>query len=99
MIHLKQGEEHKTKDYCCVCIMNKICDIDDLRKKLPSTPLAVLQKTPIRVLHRRTMATRQKTIHELTLDAVNVPSPEGKLFFATYSENDLVLYDFTSKLN
>lgn len=77
MISLKQGEEHKTKDYCCVCIVKKVCDIDDLKKMLPSTPLTLLQKTPIRVLHRRTVATRPKIIHELTLEGVNVPSPQG----------------------
>ncbi len=78
LLNLKKGEEQKTKAYCCLCVMKKKCDIDDLRQKLPETPLVIQQKTPIRVLHRRTVATRPKTIHTLSVESVNTAPPEGK---------------------
>lgn len=78
LLNLKKGEEHKTKDYCCVCVVNKKHSIDYLRSKIPPMPLVIQQKTPIRVLHRRTAAVRPKTIHQLTIDPADIEPPEGK---------------------
>lgn len=63
-----QGEtEEKVKYYGCLC-WNKeeITSQDDLERRLcPVLPLQLKQKTPIRVLHRRTNAIRVR--HVLTL--------------------------------
>lgn len=77
MLNLKTGEEHKTKSYCCVCLVKKKYSIEYLRSRIPSLPLVIEQKTPIRVLHRRTVATRSKTIHDLTIDPAIINAPTG----------------------
>lgn len=77
MLNLKTGEEHKTKGYCCVCLVKKKYSIEYLRSRIPSLPLVIEQKTPIRVLHRRTVATRSKTIHDLTIDPAIINAPTG----------------------
>ena len=77
MLNLKKGEETKTKNYCCVCVIGKKMTIEDIRSKFPAEEFTIQQKTPIRVLHRRTLATRAKVIHKLTVNSVNVTCPKG----------------------
>lgn len=62
---LKEGEEMKTKIYQCICFtLESITDeqISDLNR---IKDLKILQKTPIRVLHRRPLAIRTKIIHSV----------------------------------
>lgn len=96
MINLKKGEEHKMKEYSCVCLVKNTCNIDDLRKQIPETPLQIQQKTPIRVLHRRTVATRPKTIHTLTIHNVKIKPPQGeiKVFIFTKLIKKLFFFSF-----
>ncbi|KDO35186.1 hypothetical protein SPRG_00032 [Saprolegnia parasitica CBS 223.65] len=68
---LQSGADSKRKTYCCVvwtsgvltpervAILNGICD------------LRVGQKTPVRVLHRRTLLTRPKVIHDASVELLN----------------------------
>ncbi|XP_065211328.1 tRNA pseudouridine synthase Pus10 isoform X2 [Planococcus citri] len=72
MVHLKSGEESKTKDYCAVCFVETRDNYENLVKKLPSEPFTIQQKTPLRVLHRRTVATREKTIYSLNAQLLNI---------------------------
>uniref|UniRef100_T1IET3 tRNA pseudouridine(55) synthase n=1 Tax=Rhodnius prolixus TaxID=13249 RepID=T1IET3_RHOPR len=74
---LKDGEEMKTKDYNALCVLLGRVDsqnnpkeycIEDCLQKINSiqTPLVIDQATPVRVLHRRALAIRQKTIHTMS---------------------------------
>ena len=77
MVHLKNGEENKTKDYCAVCFVKAQKTFENLITKLPSEPFTIQQKTPLRVLHRRTVATREKTIHSLNVQLLNINYSNG----------------------
>lgn len=54
LLVLKEGEEDKTKNYAAVCVMLDGLPIseDELKKVDGITELVVMQKTPLRVLHR-----------------------------------------------
>lgn len=82
---LKQGEECKTKEYCAVCLAKTDNSLEELQTLLPEMPFCLEQKTPVRVLHRRTEATRQKTIHQLSIYPVeDMQPPPGHLLFKLY---------------
>eukprot|EP00993_Chasmostoma_nieuportense_P000208 NODE_1190_length_1613_cov_60.008748_g1121_i0.p1 GENE.NODE_1190_length_1613_cov_60.008748_g1121_i0~~NODE_1190_length_1613_cov_60.008748_g1121_i0.p1 ORF type:complete len:495 (+),score=107.39 NODE_1190_length_1613_cov_60.008748_g1121_i0:59-1543(+) len=65
--------ETKAKTYRCVAWVS--CDLDQstalLNEINQRTDISVEQKTPIRVLHRRTVMTREKTIHSIHCKAIN----------------------------
>lgn len=71
LIHIKLGEETKTKTYTCFCLFKlenekEIPEFKEKLKKLSDIKdLVIQQKTPIRVLHRRPLATRCRTIYWL----------------------------------
>ncbi|ESN95061.1 hypothetical protein HELRODRAFT_179923 [Helobdella robusta] len=70
--HLKEGEQEKLKIYKALCIMKgSICD-DQLININKLKDIELQQKTPIRVLHRRPLATRTRTVHELKIDLINI---------------------------
>ncbi|XP_056136959.1 putative tRNA pseudouridine synthase Pus10 [Lampris incognitus] len=66
MGRLKEGEEEKTKQYTALVWTQKaiakedITFIDDIKE------LTIDQKTPLRVLHRRVLAVRQRVIHNMS---------------------------------
>ncbi|KZS19858.1 putative tRNA pseudouridine synthase Pus10 [Daphnia magna] len=64
---LKQGEEEKTKIYraLCVTLDGSTPTEEDLAKINDITELVLMQKTPLRVLHRRPLAVRPRTVHEM----------------------------------
>lgn len=62
---LKEGEELKRKWYSALCIVKKTLTIDDITKLDNVKDLMLLQKTPLRVLHRRTLATRERLLHSI----------------------------------
>lgn len=70
---LKDGEESKTKEYNALCIAWGV-DVDKLKRLSESAPITISQKTPVRVLHRRPVATRPKTIHWLRTTVIDKPS-------------------------
>uniref|UniRef100_A0AAY5EYD8 tRNA pseudouridine(55) synthase n=1 Tax=Electrophorus electricus TaxID=8005 RepID=A0AAY5EYD8_ELEEL len=60
MGRMKEGEEEKTKSYSALIWTKKAitkADLDELK---------IDQKTPLRVLHRRPLAVRQRTIHSMS---------------------------------
>ncbi|XP_040891199.1 putative tRNA pseudouridine synthase Pus10 isoform X1 [Toxotes jaculatrix] len=65
MSRMKEGEEEKTKSYTALIWTQKpiqredIAFIDDIKE------LTLDQKTPLRVLHRRALAVRQRVIHSM----------------------------------
>uniref|UniRef100_A0A3Q3NLC3 tRNA pseudouridine synthase Pus10 n=1 Tax=Mastacembelus armatus TaxID=205130 RepID=A0A3Q3NLC3_9TELE len=65
MSRMKEGEEEKTKSYTALIWTQKpiqredIIFIDDIKD------LTLDQKTPLRVLHRRALAVRQRVIHSM----------------------------------
>lgn len=62
---LKDGEESKTKLYSAVVWTPQETTPTSLSFLAEIKNLKIHQKTPIRVLHRRSLATRERTIHSL----------------------------------
>ena len=68
---LKDGEEEKMKTYAAL-IWTRLPIMATQLEKLESVKkLVVRQRTPIRVLHRRTLATRERTIHALSATPID----------------------------
>ena len=66
--NLKDEEKEKRKKYRALCCCSRPLsapDMHDISHKFETTTLQ--QKTPIRVLHRRSLATRPRTIFQLQL--------------------------------
>uniref|UniRef100_A0A674BF08 tRNA pseudouridine synthase Pus10 n=1 Tax=Salmo trutta TaxID=8032 RepID=A0A674BF08_SALTR len=63
MGHMKEGEEDKTKSYTALIWTQKAINKDDITF-LEETK--VTQKTPLRVLHRRPLAVRERVIHTMS---------------------------------
>lgn len=68
--HLKAGQESKTKEYRALCCSSRKITTEDFDKINSLKDLYIEQKTPIRVLHRRTMATRRRRIYSLKMEPV-----------------------------
>ncbi|XP_063426477.1 tRNA pseudouridine synthase Pus10-like isoform X2 [Mytilus trossulus] len=64
--NLKEGEMEKTKCYSALCWAAEPLTADKLLKLDSIKDLVMQQKTPIRVLHRRPLATRERTIHSMS---------------------------------
>lgn len=67
---MKAGEEDKVKMYSAYCIvLGEEATVDWERlQTLPSKcPILLKQRTPIRVLHRRSLATRERSIFRLEI--------------------------------
>ncbi|XP_045114054.1 tRNA pseudouridine synthase Pus10-like [Portunus trituberculatus] len=79
--NLKEGEEEKTKAYCALCIAAKGYDNSALEALSKMPQLVLQQKTPLRVLHRRPLATRSRTI--LSMKAHPVDQHFFKLHLTT----------------
>lgn len=62
---LKEGEEDKVKTYTALIWTRLPVLVLQLEKLGAIRDLVVTQKTPIRVLHRRTLASRKRTVHSL----------------------------------
>lgn len=65
---VKTGEEEKVKIYSAYCIMSGVkasVDWEKLESLSSKCPIVLQQKTPIRVLHRRSLATRERSIFKL----------------------------------
>jgi len=62
---LKEGEEEKRKRYSALCIVGRTLLETDIDKLNGLKDIKLSQKTPIRVLHRRTLATRERVLHSI----------------------------------
>lgn len=68
---LKEGEEGKRKEYLALIWAPEVVSQEALDRLADMEDLVIHQKTPIRVLHRRTLATRDRTIHTMRGELVN----------------------------
>ncbi|KAK6939274.1 hypothetical protein RJ641_028805 [Dillenia turbinata] len=58
-----EGEAEKQKQYAALVWMSCLLEDDDLKKISSLTDMKILQKTPIRALHRRSPLEREKIVH------------------------------------
>ena len=73
-VSLEANCEDKNKTYACVCCVSKGFSAEELVEKLDalsSEPLTVMQKTPIRVLHRRPNLNRTRHIYSMKTQWLN----------------------------
>nr|XP_016945103.1 putative tRNA pseudouridine synthase Pus10 [Drosophila suzukii] len=65
LTHIKTGEEQKKKFYRALCALKEPVSVEILEKLQISVCFDIQQKTPIRVLHRRPLHTRPRTIYSV----------------------------------
>ena len=68
---LKKYEDSKHKFYTCVVWCSKDISEEDITKINSVKELNIIQKTPIRVMHRRALMDRKKTIFSLSATPIN----------------------------
>ncbi|XP_062244297.1 putative tRNA pseudouridine synthase Pus10 [Platichthys flesus] len=66
MSRMKEGEEDKTKSYTALVWTRKPIQSDDIIFIGDIKELTLDQKTPLRVLHRRALAVRQRVVHSMS---------------------------------
>jgi len=83
---LKEGEAEKTKSYSAICCFIQpptINQLEKLENLHQNKDVEIQQKTPIRVLHRRTVATRSRKIISMKAEQLNSNSQKFKLHLVT----------------
>ncbi|EDX03181.1 putative tRNA pseudouridine synthase Pus10 [Drosophila simulans] len=65
LTHIKTGEEQKKKFYRALCALHEPVSVKILEQLQISASFNIQQKTPIRVLHRRPLHTRPRTIYSV----------------------------------
>ena len=78
---LKQGEEDKQKRYVAICWSRDPITDEQITELAAIKDLTLQQKTPIRVLHRRPLATRDRTIYNLSARLINAEDRHHFLLF------------------
>ena len=68
---LKAGEEDKLKAYCAVVWTDKVLTAGDIALLNSMKNVVLQQKTPVRVLHRRSLLTRTRNILEMRGEIVS----------------------------
>ncbi|MBN3304819.1 PUS10 synthase, partial [Amia calva] len=63
--HMKEGEEEKTKSYSALIWSQRPIEKEDIDFLNDIKDCKIAQKTPLRVLHRRPLAVRQRLIHTM----------------------------------
>lgn len=84
---IKQFEISKKKFYTCVVWTQRKIDKADVEKLNAIKDMELIQKTPLRVMHRRTLMDRKKTILKLDAKIVNehfMVLISIKFFFVSY---------------
>ncbi|XP_027872810.1 tRNA pseudouridine synthase Pus10 isoform X2 [Xiphophorus couchianus] len=71
MSRMKEGEEEKTKSYTALVWTQKSIENEDISFINDIKDLTLDQKTPLRVLHRRALAIRQRVIHSMNVRFVD----------------------------
>uniref|UniRef100_A0A8C5MAB0 tRNA pseudouridine synthase Pus10 n=1 Tax=Leptobrachium leishanense TaxID=445787 RepID=A0A8C5MAB0_9ANUR len=69
--HMKEGEEVKTKCYSALIWTEKVIQEEELQALDHTKELKIAQKTPLRVLHRRPLASRLRVIHSMRAEYVD----------------------------
>lgn len=78
---LKQGEEDKQKCYVAVCWSHDDITDEQIAELAALKDLILQQKTPIRVLHRRPLATRERTVYTMSARLINSEDRHHFLLF------------------
>lgn len=69
---VREGEAEHRKSYRCVVWFSRAVSQRELSEKLDNAgPVLLEQKTPIRVLHRRPLLTRPRTVFSMRSEAIN----------------------------
>lgn len=63
---MKEGEEAHRKEYRTVLVLSRPVTAADVALLNGTRELVLQQLTPMRVMHRRTLMVRERTIHELS---------------------------------
>ncbi|CAI2323605.1 unnamed protein product [Caenorhabditis sp. 36 PRJEB53466] len=63
---LNVGEEDKRKQYCAYCYSILPISDENFDKAKKKTPFKIVQKTPVRVMKRRSLLDRERTIHSMS---------------------------------
>ena len=69
--NIKKAEINKMKIYSCFVWTKKELNENDINKLNNIKNLEVIQKTPLRVLHRRSLMDRKKLIYKLKAEKIN----------------------------
>jgi len=80
---MKEGEEDKMKRYVALCWSRDPVSDDRLASLSSITNVTLQQQTPIRVLHRRTLATRERTVYNMSAERVGSRSNYFALALST----------------
>ncbi|XP_042060402.1 tRNA pseudouridine synthase Pus10 [Salvia splendens] len=67
---MREGEAEKQKQYVALVWISRPFENEDEQKLSSVTDLKVLQKTPVRVLHRRSPLEREKIIHWMKIEKI-----------------------------
>ncbi|KAL3840157.1 hypothetical protein ACJIZ3_024748 [Penstemon smallii] len=67
---MREGEAEKQKEYAALVWISRPLDNDDVEALSSLKELQILQKTPIRVLHRRSPLERPRTIHWMKIERI-----------------------------
>jgi len=70
--HIKDGEESKTKEYRALCCCSRVLTNLDSERLSSTRDLIINQKTPVRVLHRRSLTVRRRKIQKMAVQRVNI---------------------------
>ncbi|KXJ72497.1 hypothetical protein RP20_CCG017875 [Aedes albopictus] len=65
LTHIKHGEENKRKFYRALCVLDCPVTLEVLKSLNIADPFVIEQWTPLRVLHRRPLLPRPRTIHSV----------------------------------
>lgn len=69
---VKESEIDKAKTYQAICCLNRPMKDEDITILQSIKNLEIIQKTPIRVLHRRTLSDRSRTIYYLNGKRISI---------------------------
>lgn len=75
--HIKSGEEDKKKIYRALCTIESDVTVDILQKLNIEKEFVIQQWTPLRVLHRRTLLKRPRSIFKVKAHAVRGKKVRG----------------------
>ncbi|EAA00441.4 AGAP012003-PA [Anopheles gambiae str. PEST] len=65
LVHIRHGEEDKRKFYRALCVTAEPVTEEMVRKLRIDEPFVMQQVTPLRVLHRRTLLARPRTVYSV----------------------------------
>ena len=68
---IKESEKLKVKMYCCMVTTNKELSKEKIEELNSLQDISINQKTPLRVLHRRTLMNREKKVYKVAVKKVN----------------------------